>query len=140
MFRSMEELIASYKSLGAPQEQTALVGLLKELQAENGGAVPRAALQVIAAAYNIKDSYLLAVIKRIPSLRLADSHLLEICSGQNCGKHKSLAAFAETLRGKDITVKLVPCMRLCGKGPNIKWDGKLCHQADEALLRQLTKG
>lgn len=140
MSQSIEELLAYYSSLGAPQEQTPLVGLLKAVQAENGGAVPRTALQIIAAAYSIKDSYLYALIKRIPSLRLADSHLLEICCGQNCGKNKSLAAFAKTLQGENITVKFVPCMRLCGKGPNIKWDGKLYHQVDESILLQLTKG
>lgn len=26
---------------------------------------------------------------------------------------------------------------MCGKGPNMKWDGKLYHRADEALLRSL---
>ena len=29
-------------------------------------------------------------------------------------------------------------MRMCGKGPNVKWDGQVYHQADEMLLRQLT--
>jgi hypothetical protein len=28
-------------------------------------------------------------------------------------------------------------MRLCGKGPNIRWDGTLYHGADEALLKML---
>lgn len=136
---NLEEAIAYYKSLGAPRDQSALVNLLKEVQQENGGAIPKPMLGAIADACGMKDSFLLAVIKRIPSLRLADSHLLEVCAGANCGKCTSLAAFAEKLQGGSITVKFVPCMRLCGKGPNIKWDGKLYHQADEALLRQLTK-
>ena len=48
------------------------------------------------------------------------------------------AAFAEKyLKGK-CQIKYVGCMRLCGKGPNVKYDGKLYHKADEALLRSLT--
>ena len=135
---NLEEAIAYYKSLGAPRDQNALVGLLKEVQQENGGAIPKPMLGTIGEACGVKDSFLLAIIKRIPSLRLGDSHLLEVCAGPNCGKRGSLAAFAEKLQGDSITVKFVPCMRLCGKGPNIKWDGKLYHQADEALLRKLT--
>ena len=85
----------------------------------------------------MKESLLLALIRRYPRLRLADTHLLEICAGPNCGKHTALADAAEQLRKKGITVKFVPCMRLCGKGPNLKWDGTLYHQADEALLKKL---
>ena len=44
---------------------------------------------------------------------------------------------AEKLRQQGITVKFAPCMRLCGKGPNLKWDGKLYHKADENLLKEL---
>ena len=44
------------------------------------------------------------------------------------------------LESKNISVSFVPCMRLCGKGPNIRWDGKIYHQADEALIRSLVEG
>ena len=82
----------------------------------------------------------MALIKRIPSLRLSDTHELVLCAGPNCSKRASLAAFVEKTYGrnpKKFTVKYGPCMRLCGKGPNIKWDGKLYHAADEALIRSL---
>lgn len=136
---SLEEAVAYYKSQGAPRDQNALVSLLKEVQQENGGAIAPAVLSTAAELLEVRESYLLAIIKRIPRLRLANSHLLEICAGPNCGKCTKLAAFAETLQGGSIAVKFVPCMRMCGKGPNVKWDGKLYHQADEALLRQLTE-
>ena len=38
-----------------------------------------------------------------------------------------------------FSLKIRPCMRMCGKGPNIKWGGVVYHQADEALLRKLVK-
>ena len=138
---NLEEAISYYKKQGAPSDQAALVSLLREVQQENGGAIPKSALPAMAEGLGVKESYLLAVIRRIPSLRLSDMHTLELCAGPNCGKHAALAACAEKLcKGKNITLKFTPCMRMCGKGPNLKWDGKLYHKADEALLRSLIEG
>ena len=138
---NLEEAISYYKKQGAPSDQSALVSLLREVQQENGGAIPKSALPAMAEGLGVKESYLLAVIRRIPSLRLSDMHTLELCAGPNCGKHAALAAAAEKMcKGKNVTLKFVPCMRLCGKGPNLKWDGKLYHKADEALLRSLIEG
>ena len=133
----LKEAIDWYGKQGAPRDQNALVNLLREIQEENRGCIPKWMLPAIAEAYGVKESLLLALIRRYPRLRLADTHLLEICAGPNCGKHTALADAAEQLRKKGITVKFVPCMRLCGKGPNLKWDGTLYHQADEALLKKL---
>ena len=93
----------------------------------------------MAEQLNVKPSYLLALIKRIPSLRLQDTHLLEMCAGPNCGKRTELAALAEKLckANPKVTLKFTQCMRMCGKGPNLKWDGKIYNGADEALLRSL---
>ena len=62
---------------------------------------------------------------------------MELCAGPNCGKSSSLADYAEEIVPKGVTVKRVGCMRLCGKGPNLRWDGKLYHRADRALIRRL---
>lgn len=136
----LKEAVEYYGRQGAPGDQSAVISLLREVQRENGGSIPRSAPEEIAGLYGIKAGFLLAIIKRIPSLRLADSHCLELCAGPNCDKRTELADLAEKLckahPGK-ITLKYVPCMRLCGKGPNLRWDGKLYHQADEALLRRL---
>ena len=135
----MQELLDYYRRQGAPGDQAALVNLLKEVQGSYG-AVPKWAIAEIAAAYNIKESFLLAVIKRIPSLRLQDTHLLEVCAGPNCGKHTALAATAEKLcKLKGVDLKYIGCQRMCGKGPNIKFDGKLYHKATEELLKELLK-
>ena len=139
---NLEEAIAYYKNQGAPGDQNALISLLREVQQENGGRIPKQLLPIIAGAYAVKENFLLAVIKRIPSLHLAYTHCLELCAGPNCSKRAALAAFVEKTYGANpsgFTVKSVPCMRMCGKGPNIKWDGKLYHQADEALIRRLLK-
>lgn len=135
----LSEALEYYGRQGAPRDQNALVNLLREIQSENGGSVPKWILGPVAEGYGVKESLLLALIRRYPSLRLADTHLLEICAGPNCGKHTALAAAAEELRKKGITVKFVPCMRLCGKGPNLKWDGTLHHKADVELLNKLTE-
>ena len=133
-----EEAIAYYKKQGAPADQTALVSLLREAQTAHGGRIPRYALAQIAEGLGTKESFLLALIRRIPSLHLADGHTLEVCAGKNCGKSAALAALAEELRSDKLTVRFVPCMRQCGKGPNIRFDGRLYNGADEALLRRLT--
>ena len=136
---NLEEASSDYQGQGAPREQGALISLLKEIQQEQG-SISRGDLSRICEGYGIKEGLLLVLIKRIPSLRLADTHCLELCSGPNCSRRTGLASFVEKTYGTNpgkFTVKFVPCMRMCGKGPNIKWDGKLHHQADEALLRRL---
>lgn len=133
----MEDIISYYKKLGAPADQAALVSMLREIQQIHDG-IPVHLIRHLADAMQIKETYLLAIIKRIPGLRLQDVHCLELCAGPNCSKAAALAAYAETLKSENLTVKYVPCMRMCGKGPNIRYDGKLFHQADEALIRSLT--
>ena len=135
----MKEMLDYYRRQGAPGDQTALVGLLKELQ-QAYGAVPKWAVTEIAENYKIKESFILAVVKRIPSLRLQDTHLLQLCAGPNCGKHTALAAEAEKLcKLKGIELKFMGCQRMCGKGPNIRYDGKLYHKATVELLKELMK-
>lgn len=135
----MKEILDYYRRQGAPGDQTALVGLLKELQ-QTYGAVPKWAVAEIAENYKIKESFILAVVKRIPSLRLQDTHLLQLCAGPNCGKHTALAAEAEKLcKLKGVELKYMGCQRMCGKGPNIRFDGKLYHKATVELLQELLK-
>lgn len=137
---NLEEAVAYYKIQGAPGDQSALVSLLREVQSENNGGIPKGLLPEAARLLGVKESYLLAVIRRIPALRLADTHCLELCGGPNCSKRANLADFVEKTYGKHpvgFTLRFVPCMRLCGKGPNIRWDGKLYHEVDEALIRRL---
>ena len=135
----VKEILEYYRRQGAPADQTALVNLLKELQ-QTYGVVPKWAVGEIAEEYRIKESFILAVVKRIPSLRLQDAHLLQLCSGQNCGKHTALAAEAEKLcKLKSVEFKYMGCQRMCGKGPNIKFDGKLYHKATVELLQELLK-
>lgn len=135
----MDEIIEYYKKLGAPSDQQAVISLLREVQKAWGGSIPSAAVETIAEKLGTKPGLLLALIRRIPSLRLGEGHLLEVCAGPNCGKHTFLLAAAEKMVAgrKDVTLKTIPCQRLCGKGPNIRFDGKLYHKADETLLRQL---
>ena len=137
---NLTETLNYYKQQGAPADQNALIALLTEVQTEQGGSIPRALLPEIAGFYGTKEAILLALIRRIPRLKLSDTHILELCAGPNCGKAAALAAAAEQLcREKKVTLKFVPCMRLCGKGPNLKFDGKLYHGADEALLKELLR-
>lgn len=136
---SLEEAITYYRHQGAPRDQNAVIQLLREIQGECGG-ISHTQLQQIAASMGVKESFFLAFLRRIPGLRLSDTHCLELCGGPNCPKQAPLAEFVEKTYGnqpKGFTVKLVPCMRMCGKGPNIRWDGKLYHKADTQLIKKL---
>ena len=133
----LDEAMEYYARQGARSDQSAVIALLKEIQQENGCISPLDLAQM-AQRYKVKEGLFLALIKRIPGLRLGQTHVLEICGGPNCSKRAKLAAFGETLTG--VTVKSVPCMRQCGKGPNIRFDGKLYNGADEALIRRLLEG
>ena len=133
----LEEAVTYYKRQGAPGDQSALIALLREMQEAGGGSIPAAQVSQAAGLLGTKDALLLALIRRIPSLRLSDKHLLELCAGPNCPKKANLAAVAEQFRSKKVDIKYVPCMRMCGKGPNLRWDGKVYNGADEALIRHL---
>lgn len=136
----LQEAVGFYRRQGAPSDQSAVTGLLREVQQNFGGTIPAGLLPELAAGLEVKETFLLALVRRIPSLRVGTGHLLELCGGPNCGKAKALHGLAEELAaGKDITLRYGNCMRLCGKGPNLKWDGTLYHRADEALLRKLMK-
>ena len=134
---NLQEAVAYYKKIGAPGDQTALIQLLGEVQ-ENFGGIPGHLLPELAEKLGTKQGVLLALIKRIPRLRSSDVHILEVCAGPICPKRADLAAVAERLcKGRNIRLKFVPCMRQCGKGPNIRFDGVAYNGADEALLKQL---
>ena len=135
----VNEAIAYYSRQGAPGDQNALRSLLAEIQSEHGGAIPQYLLPTVAAELGTKESFLTAIIRRIPSLRLKDHHLLEICAGPNCSRKGELAQLAEQYRGK-LEIRLVPCMRQCGKGPNLRFDGRLYNGADARLLEELLEG
>ena len=137
----MDEIVEYYRRLGAPQDQQAVISLLREVQSLHGGSIPQWVPEELARKLGTKPGLLLALIRRIPSLRLGEGHLLELCAGPNCGKHAHLLKLAEDLaKGRsDVTVKTIPCQRLCGKGPNIRFDGRLYNRADDKLLEELTK-
>ena len=135
----LKEAIDYYRRQGAPGDQNALRNLLAEIQDAHGGAIPSGILPQTAEALGVKESFLSAIIRRVPSLRLADVHILEVCAGPNCSRRGKLAQIAEQYRGR-VEVKLVPCMRQCGKGPNLRFDGKLYNGADEKLLDKLVAG
>ena len=134
----LKEAVGYYKKQGAPSDQSALLSLLREIQ-EAYGAIPSGMLPETAQLLGTKESFLLAIIRRQPRLRLADHHVLELCAGPNCGKSTQLADLAEKLcaGSSGITLRFTPCMRQCGKGPNLKWDGTLYNRADAELLKKL---
>ena len=134
----LQEAVEYYRRQGAPGDQNALRNLLTEIQTESGGGIPSGLLAVAAEGLGVKASYLLAIIRRSRSLRLKDVHVLEICAGPNCSRKGRLAELADRYRDR-VEVRLVPCQRMCGKGPNIRFDGKPYNAADDALIERLIR-
>ena len=135
----LKEAIDHYRRQGAPGDQNALRNLLTEIQEAHGGTIPKGILPEVAGGLGVKESFLLAIIRRVPSLRLKDVHVLEICAGPNCSRRGKLAELAGQYRGR-VELKFVPCMRQCGKGPNLRFDGKLYNGADAQTLARIMDG
>lgn len=146
---SLDEAIEYYEGQEAAHNQEALVALLREVQEENGGVLPEAAVAEIAERLGLKESFIGAIIKRYPSLRTESApHMLEVCGGPNCARNNSaallkfisseydVASGGISRRGK-FSYKIGNCMKQCGKGPNIKWDGKIYNGATKELLQKL---
>lgn len=146
---NIHEAVEYYKGQDAPQNQFALVELLKEVQEHNGGVLTDIAVEEIAALLNTKVTFLNAVIKRYPSLKPASApHRLEVCGGKICAANGS-AALLKHIRGAygaesggistkgGFSFKICGCLKHCGKGPNIKWDGEIYNAATPELIKKL---
>jgi len=133
-----------------PGDQQALISLMLEAQEHAGGALTEQLMEQIADRCGVKTSMLTALIRRIPSLRLKEGpHELEICMnprGCAAGGGKALADWlAKTYGAKENAVSLRgnfrllsrPCLKRCGRGPSIRWDGTTYEHADRALLEKL---
>lgn len=137
---NLDEAAQYYKKQGAPADQNALIAFLLEAKQENSGSIPQHLMADMARALDTKESLLLAIIRRVPRLRLSQQHVLELCAGPNCSARARLADFVDKTYGhgaENLTIKYVPCMRMCGKGPNVRFDGVLYHDANEALIQKL---
>lgn len=63
---NIHEAVEYYKGQDAPQNQFALVELLKEVQEHNGGVLTNIAVEEIAALLNTKVTFLNALSNAIP--------------------------------------------------------------------------
>ena len=138
-------LVDYYRQQGAPGDQQMLIALLKEVQALEGDLLTKSALQEIAAAYDLKESILLAIVRRIPALKYEDiPHKLEICATCKCSGDLR-AYIEETLGIKSGTAnketgfayRTVNCMKNCKNGPSVRWDGVLHSRVTIELLKNL---
>ena len=143
MNQRLMEIIAYYMDQGAPADQQMLIALLREAQEADGGVLEEDTLQCITQVLGLKDTMLQALIRRIPALRTARApHRLEIC--QTCKKGAALRAVVEGEYGVKsgesgcgFSYHVVPCMKNCLNGPNLRWDGALIKAATVEKLRSL---
>ena len=114
--------------------------------------MPEKSLHKIADAYGLKKSFLKAIIRQIPTLRTEEApHCLELCGKKTCARDGagSLAEFIQTAyEVKDggvsqkggFSYRVVGCLKKCGKGPVIRWDGAVYTHADQKLIQALVAG
>ena len=140
----LEEALARCRYLGGPANQQALLTLLRRTQMpavlieagfinnEEDNALFDEQLEEIAGALGVKCSFLAAIVRRYPSLRLAGAaHRLELCGGPNCSK-AGLTQFVEKtydVRPGGVSTQgnfsyhISGCQRSCRNGPCASWDG-----------------
>ena len=138
---TLEEAIDYYRREGAPEDQSMIVALLREAQAEQG-ALTQETLNDIARCFGLSRGFLPALIRRIPDLRMhTHPNRLEVC--RNCGRQ--LAVWIEREYGASpggassrggFTFHVVGCMKNCKSGPSARWNGELISHATEEKLRE----
>ena len=144
---AIREIIAYYQGQGAPQDQQMLIALLREAQDEMGGVLSQAVIEDIAQAMGMKSTMLLALIRRVPSLRMENAaHRLEVCGTCRAGAklrdeiEHTYGVKSGAACGAGFSYHVTHCMKNCKNGPSIKWDGVLHSQADMRLVRALVGG
>ena len=138
-------IVEYYRGQGAPQDQQMLIALLREAQEAEDGVLRADTLSAVAQSLGLKETLLLALIRRITDLRYeAAKHRLEVCA--SCRAGAQLRSFIErTYQIKSgglqetagFSYRVVPCMKNCKNGPSVRWDGKLYSHADEKLIKAL---
>lgn len=148
----IDEAIQYYQKEGAPGDQQALILLLKEIQENQGGVLSPQAIDTVANAYRVTASFLHAIARRIPSLRLSQAkNRLEMCSGVNCASRGAAGLLAFVQKKYSVqngqsakggfSLHITGCMKNCKHGPNIKWNGTLyAGSTPEALKRIIESG
>lgn len=142
--QQMRELIEYYRDQGAPGDQQMVFALLREAQESDGGVLSHGTLDAIARAYGLKQTALLALIRRVSGLRCeAAPHTLEICGTCRAGAilrdfiERSYRVKSGGVSEAGFTYRVTPCMKNCKNGPSIKWDGQLYAKADMTLIQKL---
>lgn len=142
---SLEDYIEQYRSQGAPEDQQMLIALMRDAQQIDGGALRQETLDRIASELSVPGSILNAIIRRIPMLRMADApHRLDMCGGcdgaqeliEDIRRVYQVDKDGVSMKGRFV-LRVTGCLKRCGLGPAIRWDGKTYDEADVELIRQL---
>ena len=142
---SLEDYIEQYRSQGAPEDQQMLIALMRDAQQLDGGALRQETLDRIASELSVPGSILNAIIRRIPMLRMADApHRLDMCGGcdgaqeliEDIRRVYQVDKDGVRMKGRFV-LRVTGCLKRCGLGPAIRWDGKTYDEADVELIRQL---
>ena len=141
----LQKLFEVYREQGVPQDQQMLIALMRDAQQLDGGALRQETLDRIASELSVPGSILNAIIRRIPMLRMADApHRLDMCGGcdgaqeliEDIRRVYQVDKDGVSMKGRFV-LRVTGCLKRCGLGPAIRWDGKTYDEADVELIRQL---
>ncbi len=127
----------------------ALLEILHDLQHEVG-AIPEAALPVLAKALNLSRAEVYGVVTFYHEFRRtpAGRHVVKVCRAESCqamgarelaqAAQKTLqVSFGETTSDGAITLEAVYCLGNCPLSPNIMVDGKVVGRMDAQKFGQI---
>lgn len=120
-----QEILDYYKKQKNSNSQEIIVELLRETQ-DIYGCIPEDVQKTIASTMDIKESYLVSLIKLYPSLKSAPCrHRIIVCNGARCKNkdaEKLMGAIRKELADKSgscFQISTRNCLKLCRKAPNL---------------------
>jgi formate dehydrogenase subunit gamma len=125
-----------------PREQSALLPILHDVQAEFG-CVDAAAERIIADALNLSRAEVHGVVSFYHDFRSAPDPrpAVQICQAESC-KARGIDMLMQAARdaaGERVRLAPVYCLGLCSVGPNARVGDRLHARLDEAQLVSLVK-
>lgn len=94
------------------------LSLLKDIHLVCGD-VPEYALDLICTKFNLKKTYLVAIIDKTPTLASTNVNTVIICTGPRCANKNSHKFLEYAHKCDNINVKFKNCMKQCNTSPNV---------------------
>lgn len=146
----LQEIITYYeKDCDMPNTEK-LLPMLREIQ-EAEGYIPEFVKQTVSERFDLKSTYINAVIKRYPSLKEQPyKYEIKICTDGRCASKAALSVLQEfeSILGvqkgqvtKDnlFLLNTCQCLHQCAKGPNVMVNDRLYSQVTPSMVNKIIR-